>query len=227
MCYQSTMNDKEKKEDDAIDNIIDFKIFEDLDDDNKRMDRMIAALEYYQNLVLSLGAMVSTGDRQKTFTAFCQEVYTKTVFLDDYIHCIPLLKDPLKVREKLQFEAESEAVSSVITRHYAERRADDASWSWFGEKMDSLHFYLHHLSDVGLREESKDSDNAPDDDMNDDDTLDENAVKRLAQNVLSKRKFFSSERLDGIYGVKSSKVKLSVHELLVFGFIRENLRYFT
>ena len=93
--------------------------------------------------------------------------------------------------------------------------------------MDSLHFYLYHLSDVGLREESKDSDDAPDDDKEDDSELDENVLKRLAKNVISKSKFFSSERLDGIYGVKSSKVKLSVHELLVFGFIRENFRYFT
>ena len=47
------MNDKEKKEDDAMDNIINFKIFEDLDDDKKRIDRMTAALKYYQHFSLN------------------------------------------------------------------------------------------------------------------------------------------------------------------------------
>ena len=221
------MNDTEKKKDDATDYIIDSKIFEDLDNDKKRMDRMIAALKYYQNLVLSLDAVVNTEERLKTFTAFCQEVYPKTVFLEDFMHCILLLKDPEKVREirqKLQFESETDTVSSVIHRHYAERRADDTSWSWFAEKMDSLQFYLYHLTDVGLREESKDSDDVSDDDKEDDIELDQEALKRLAESINSKRKFFSSERLDGIYGKKTSKVRLSVHELLVFGFIREHLR---
>ena len=114
------MTDAEKKKDDATDHIIDSKIFEDLDNDKKRMDRMIAALKYYQNLVLSLGAMVNIEERLKTYTAFCQEVYPKTVFLEDFMHCILLLKDPGKVREirqKLQFELEADTVPSVITRN--------------------------------------------------------------------------------------------------------------
>ena len=114
---------------------------------------------------------------------------------------------------------------TLITRHYAERRADDPSWSWFAEKMDSLHFYLYHLSDIGLREESKDINDVSDDDKEDNIQLDQVALKRLAESINSKRTFFSSERLDGIYGKKTSKVRLSVHELLVFGFIREHLRY--
>ena len=245
-----------------------MEIFENLDDDAKRMERMTAALKYYQASVLSPSAMmVQTQDAQKLFTEFCEKHYPKRIFLEDYIHFISVItnKEPIQnptesdeeneedndhedsdtttlgdyeesddydewgdkiksdegtddddkqklkipaadtmemeqdsddgtndevdsddndvsdddsngnvvvpatdtmdmkqdsvpkqpvdseqIRKELQFTPNTRILSDLLTRHYATRQAGDASWSWFGEKMDSLYFYLYHLADVGL-----------------------------------------------------------------------------
>ena len=147
---------------------IDFELFQDVQsgdhcDGNKHrkcmaMNRIIAALDYYQHLVLGAMADKFVDDPRAAFTAFCEEVYPKRVMLNDYIHWVLHHKDTESIqaiRAQLHFICESAKICGATTRHYRDRRHDDTTeqtpLNWFTEKMDIVHFNVYHLTELGLR----------------------------------------------------------------------------
>lgn len=182
------------------------------------MDRVVAALDYYQFLVLGAAAAELVEDPKSTFTAFCDELYPKRMLMDDYIHWVLHHKDPENIkalRARLHFICESAKLCGATSRHYRERQndgkgADDAT-NWFTEKMDVLHFNVYHLHELGLRVEPDviQKEVATDHEETDEAHSVKLALQRMAEVVEAKRAAFSTERLDGN---SNSKFTLKVVE---------------
>ncbi len=79
------------------------------------------------------------------------------------------------------------------------------------ERLDSIHFMVHHLNELGLRVSAKamESEVVPDDEEKDEHHLTDLALKRMAEIIESKRAWFSNERLDG---ATNSKFTLQINE---------------
>ena len=179
------------------------------------LERVIAALDHNQFLLKQQG-----DDAQSAMTAFCDSVYSKEVILADYIHFVLHHADPQSIeyiRNRLHFECESAAKCGATTRHYHGRRRDDSVGAKGMEyhsgidRLDSIHFVVHHLNELGLRvsAEAMESELVPDDEEKDEAHLTDLALKRMAAVIESKRTLFSNQRLDG---VTNSKFTLQIDE---------------
>ena len=178
----------------------------------KAIDRVVAALDYYQFLVLAPKAAKYGKEPRTAFTSFCHELYPKKVMLNDYIHWVLHHKDPESIkaiRGRLHFLCESAKRCGAATRHFRNRRDDideddDVAPNWFIDKMDSIHFNVYHLTELGLRvpAEVMESGLAPNDEKQDESNLVDEALRRMGREIESKRTVFSSERLDGAVNSK-------------------------
>ena len=79
------------------------------------------------------------------------------------------------------------------------------------DRLDSIHFVVHHLNELGLRvsAEAMENELVPDDEEKDEAHLTDLALKRMAAVIESKRTLFSNQRLDG---VTNSKFTLQIDE---------------
>ena len=206
---------------------MDFALFEHIGDDDectsiydkecKAVDRIIAALEYYEHLVLSPFAAKYGDDPRLVFDSFCRDLYPKKVLLNDYIHWVLNHNDPeslLAMRKRLHFLCESAKNCGATTRHYRDRRhdgneEDGVESSWYTDKMDCIHFNIHHLHELGLRvsPETIQTEDAPDNDNVDEENSVDAAMKRMTKEIDSKRSAFSSQRLNGS---KNSKFTVQI-----------------
>ena len=213
---------------------MDFALFKHIQDDVhcdgsthekcKAVERIIAALRYYQHLVLSPNAAKYGKDARILFHTFCEDLYPKGVMLNDYIHWVLNHKDEesiYAIRKRLNYVCDSAKKCSATTRHYRDRRqdkvgADDIESNWFTEQMDRLHFNIYHLHELGLRVSAEvlESEVAPDDEIQDESHLKDLAMKRLAKQLRAKRAEFGTERLDGSV---NAKFTLKVHEMKEIG----------
>ena len=204
--------------------MIDFKLFESIESGDhchgrhgaecKAMDRVVAALDYYQFLVIGATAKQLVDDPRAAFTAFCEELYPKGVLLNDYIHWVLHHKDPRSVkaiRGRLQFVCESAKLCGATSRHYGDRRVGGDGANWFTEKMDSMHFNIYHLYELGLRvsPEVMQKEMASGDEEQDESDLVNSSLKRMGREIETKRALFSTERLDG---ATNSKFTLQIDE---------------
>ena len=182
------------------------------------VDRVVAALDYYQFLVLTPKAAEYGKEPRTAFTSFCHELYPKRVMLNDYIHWVLHHNDPESIkaiRGRLHFLCESAKRCGAATRHFRNRRDDcnddddgndddDVTSNWFIDKMDSIHFNVYHLTELGLRvpAEVMESELTPNDEKLDESNLVNEALRRMGMVIESKRAVFSSERLDGAVNSK-------------------------
>ena len=198
--------------------LIDFTVFQKIDCDDhcggkngycKAVERIIAALDYHQFLVNG-GLDAKYGDDPKSvFIAFCEDLYAKSAVLNDYIHFVNHHADDEGlgyIRGRLHFQCDSVVKCGATSRHYRDRREDshsgtndsDAS-NWFIERIDSIHFMVHHLHELGLRVsmEKIQSELMIDDETEDKSILVDLGMKRMAKEIDTKRSFMSTTRLDG------------------------------
>ena len=208
--------------------VIDFNLFQDIESgdccDGKRgyckgLERVIQTLDYHQFLVVNPLDDKYGNDPQTAFISFCSELYPKEAMLNDYIHFVEHHADPKGVeyiRSRLHFSCDSAGKCGATTRHYRDRREDSTSAkgvesNWFIDRIDSIHFMVHHLTELGLRVsmEAMESELAPDDEEQDESLLVDLALKRMGKEIESKRARFTTERLDG---AANSKFTLQINE---------------
>ena len=213
-----------------VEHIVDFNLFQDIESGDhcdgeggycKALERVIGALDYHQiTIVNSLDDKYGDGPRA-AFTAFCDELYPKRAMLNDYIHFVEHHADPKSIeyiKGRLHFNCESAKKCGATTRHYRDRREDSTGAkgvesNWFIDRVDSVHFMVHHLTELGLRvsaEETMESAVALSDDEEEDESLlVDLALKRMGKVIEAKRALFSNERLDG---ATNSKFTLQIDE---------------
>lgn len=209
--------------------LIDPKLFENVESEDhchgkgrctecKAMKRVMAALDYYAVLVLGAKAKMLVDDPKAVFMKFCDEIYPKRVFLNDYIHWVlhhNSVEEAKAIRSVLQYLCDSANDCGATTRHYRDRRQDangaDDVPNEFMEKMDALHFNIYHLQELGLRidPETLESEMKLDDHEQDESQLADVGYRCMARAIEVKRSRFSSQRLDGL---KNAKFNLQVNE---------------
>ena len=178
----------------------------------KAVDRIIAALEYYEHLVISPFAAKYGDDPRLVFDSFCRDLYPKKILLNDYIHWVLHHNDSdslMHMRKRLHFLCESAKHCGATTRHYRDRRddghdADEVERSWYTDKMDCIHFNVHHLHELGLRVsvETLLSETVSDDDKDHSSSSPYVTLQRLKTEITSKAAAFSTPRLDGVNNSK-------------------------
>ena len=129
-----------------------FKHFEDGDDcdgkkheECKAVDRIVAALRYYQHLVLSANMAKYGKDPRVLFNKFCEDLYPKEAMLNDYIHWVLHHNDPQRVkaiRERLNYVCESAKKCGATTRHYRDRRQDGIGGDEIEANFTLLYFLI-------------------------------------------------------------------------------------
>ena len=216
---------------------MDFTIFENIADGDecdgdqveecKSVDRIIAALEYYEHLVLSPFAAKYGDDPRLVFDGFCRDLYPKKTLLNDYIHWVLNHNDSdalMHMRQRLHFLCESAKHCGATARHYRDRRddgndADKVESSWYTDKIDCIHFNIRHLHEVGLRVSAETllSETAPDDDQEDGSERADDRLKRMKKEIASKRSAFSNQRLDGANNAKFTMKIANLKDVRVQG----------
>ena len=206
-----------------ISNDIDFSVFENIEvDDGKAMDRIAAILDYHQFVINNELNEKYDGDLKKAFISFCREIYTKKSMLDDYIEFTEHYADTKSLEEiknRLKFHCENANKCGSTGRHYRDRRQDshkeeddDVDTKWFIDRVDSIHFMVHHMVQLGMRVnmESLESEMKRDDDDEKAGDSKDHRLKRMKQEISSKRKEFSNDRLDD---TANTKFTMKVDEL--------------
>eukprot|EP01084_Bolivina_argentea_P211248 359363_1 len=119
------------------------------------MNRLLLALEYYSKIDI-----LQNQDDRNFFDHFMNEIYCQ--LLDDYNHFINHHSSELEqITQSLKSKNKCQVTNcQFTTRHYrcnvAERKITtndelDTLLDFYRQTMDSLHFYLFHLYECGLR----------------------------------------------------------------------------
>ena len=159
-------------------------------------------------------------DPRAAFVDFCDQLYSKKEMLNDYIHFQEHHSDPKTIdhiQGRLYMKCESAQKCGATSRHYRDRGDGDNDGnglesSWCIDRIDSIHFTVNHLTELGLRVNMSDVESelaADGQEVVDSDSVDV-ALKRLAEVIKAKRATFSNERLDG---TTNSKFTLQVDEV--------------
>ena len=161
----------------------------------KGLDRLIATLDYHQFVIVNELNEKYGGDPKEIFIAFCDELYPQTAMLEDYIHFVEHHADPSSfdyIKGRLHFSCDSVSKCGATTRHYRDRRNDVSNGMesvWCIDRIDSVHFMVHHLTELGLRvsAETMQSMKGSEDDKKSDSELKDLALKRMMEEVGTKR----------------------------------------
>ena len=169
--------------------------------------RLAAMLNYYNSLMMSA---VGTDDAswRHTFIEFCDKHYGEYWMLEDYMHFITNhsdLESTIQIASALQFKCFGDLKRCGGTaRHYRNRqREDEDEVHFYINAMDSLHFNVLHLVDVGLRVKC-DDDLQPASQNND--SLVDPKVLKMYREIQTKRQQNAFHRIDGTG--KNSKFSL-------------------
>ena len=203
-----------------IEHIIDFNLFQVVEAGDEcggtghghcnAVERVIAALDYHQFLVNGPLDAKYGDDPMTAFVSFCDELYSKKTMLNDYVHFVEHHAAPQSIeyiRNRLHFQCESAKKCGATSRHFRDRRdhdveAEGMEVNWFIDRVDSIHFMVHHLTELGLRVPMHHIQSElalPDDDeeqQHDESHLVNRTLQRMAEIIESKRATFSTERLD-------------------------------
>ena len=119
------------------------------------LKRLVAVLNYYNSLMMN----VVDGDEiflQNQFIEFCDKYYGQNWMLEDYMHFISNhsdLESTTIIAASLEYRCFGDLKRCAGTaRHYRNRQRDDKeNVHFYVNIMDSMHFNVLHLVDVGLR----------------------------------------------------------------------------
>ena len=215
------------------DDVIDSNIFKNIDPEDhcdgdthkecNALKRTISALEYHQFVVNTALNEKYAGDAKRAFVAFCRDIYTKQCLLDDYIHFIEHHADTKSledIRGRLRFKCGNAKKCGATGRHYRDRRNDsnngddgnDEESKWFIDRIDGIHFMVHHLIELGMRVQMDALQNEVKHDDDDENMVNavDFALQRMGQEIESKRQQLSSDRLDDS---ANSKFTIKVDEV--------------
>ena len=220
-------NDESKGTKMKVEDVVPFSVFQKIECDDhcdgrhpetcKGLDRVIAAMDYHQWLVVNPLDEKYGDDPKAAFIAFCDELYPRIAMLNDYIHFAEHHADPASIeyiKSRLQMQCQNATKCAATSRHYRDRRQDDHDGmesNWYIDRIDTIHFMVHHLTELGLRvsAETMQSVVISDDEKVDESVLFDHALKRMAEEVESKQDLLSNERLGGMDNVKFT---LQIHE---------------
>eukprot|EP01084_Bolivina_argentea_P047564 87650_1 len=175
--------------------------------DCPRIERIITALSYYDKL--------SSKD-PNTFTSFCDKYYSKR-YLEDYIHLISVHKNDASTDQLENKTCTGVRGCTSTTRHYRDRsqhediKADDTRKNMYFDIFDSLHFYIYHMEECGLRislNEYKDDSKDIDDD-NYSDYRDEVIATIQNEIEIRRQKCGSFRRLDNTTNSKFNMMQIN------------------
>ena len=150
---------------------------------------------------------------EAVLTAFCNEHYSKTALLGDYVEFMDNHSAPQSVRDiagRLQVNCDGVSRCGGTRRHFRERgdsKEDDDEKdgdNFYVETLDSLHFFLCHLEEMGLRvpaELLQSTMKAVDEEQAEESLVDA-VLKRMALEIAARRKLHSVDRLDGATNTK-------------------------
>eukprot|EP01084_Bolivina_argentea_P260799 440550_1 len=143
-----------KKEDCANESICKNNTYQDC----IAMNRLFASLIYYSMLDI-----INNRKHKNIFNHFMNEVYHQ--FVNDAIHLNTQHSHEL---EQINEELTECNMSSCqyTSRHHDQQQAiimdnSDSTLNFYKQQMDSLHFYLYHCFDVGIRTKTEKSDQSP------------------------------------------------------------------
>ena len=143
------------------------KCFEDYDK-CITIKRLLTSLSYYTKLDPN-----NNKDNIDKFCDFMSSVYNTKIY-DDYFHLIKYHQNQLKQIKNILGSISTKCKSpscNFANRHYrvSQTSSNDINYNLYIEVMDSLHFYIYHLEECGLRSEEgiKNSDDDDDDDGDD------------------------------------------------------------
>ena len=172
------------------------------------MERMVAILNYYNSLML----YTNTTDDQylilmAQFVEFCDKHYGERMMLEDYIHCITEHHDNnsiMKMRAGSKWQCFVDFQKCrIIHSHYRDRsQYEKEPVAFYIEIMDTMHYNLLHLEDVGLRVNLPSNNNNA---RNITGLVDESLLK-MSKTIQRKRQRYPVRRLNG--GVKSTKFSI-------------------
>ena len=192
---------------------IDLKLFKEMrHSENCRgvdcpaMSRIVQCLDYFESMKLSQSEHHDV-DAMSAFTDFCDDHYGKINALRDYIHFITNHSEPAAVRaiaSRLQFKCDSVGRCQGTRRHFRERggrseEKEEMDTNCYVETMDSLHVFLCHLEEMGLRipMDAVYAATTAVDEEQDDDLVVDAVFKKMVAEVSKRQKVLSVKRLDG------------------------------
>eukprot|EP01083_Nonionella_stella_P086494 240342_1 len=133
--------------------------------------RLVVALSYYSHLDVQ-----NSQDRQYIFIAFINDVYPH--ILDDYAHLVNKHKNLESINNALTakkvFDVCDVKKCGCTARHQSRETTKpsnqfmDSTVQFYSHLMDSLHFYLLHLFECGLRTPNVNPNDDDDDDKKED-----------------------------------------------------------
>ena len=113
----------------------------------KSLQRLLRLMKLYSHLDIDTNT-----EHQSQFIKHIKERYKE--FLDDYIHLISKHSHQLESIKSLLEPCDIAHCKYTLRRHHEENaymNTEDDSLRFYATTMDSIHFYLNHLFDVGLR----------------------------------------------------------------------------
>lgn len=109
-----------------------------------------------------------------------------------------------EIKGRLKFQCENASTCGATSRHYRDRRQDindinneddgAVESCWFVDRIDGIHFMVHHLTELGLRVQNNSLQSIG--------GVASHKLKAMGKEIDSKRNRFSSERLDGNSNLK-------------------------
>ena len=181
--------------------------------DCESMKRLFVALKYYSMMNIS----ENENDRE-LFDQFMHEVYLR--FIDDYIHLNNAHSHELETihnnisNNKTLFTECDISKCAFTTRHHKQQTGTEflvPNLRFYKETMDSLHFYLFHCFDVGLRvktEENNETKQEKKEKETEDKKLFDTAFSRINK-MIAQRKHITQE-FDRFSSHKNNKFNISV-----------------
>eukprot|EP01084_Bolivina_argentea_P044862 82546_1 len=114
-----------------------------------RIKKLLSALQYYE--LLNISKNVSNAD---VFMDFVESVYHKKDILNDYTHLIDEHGNAINEIDTSKIKCNGLETCSCTIRHQKHDKIDgilDLQFNFYKRIMDSLHFYLCHIFESGLR----------------------------------------------------------------------------
>eukprot|EP01084_Bolivina_argentea_P004729 8959_1 len=176
--------------------------------DCSHTDRIMTTLSYYNTVSSQKSAEFIA------FIDFCNTDYSKQ-YLEDYIHFITVHKNDINKVEKETQTCSIVGGCSSTKRHYRDRSINDdskqndiVSQHMCVDIFDTLHFFIYHMDECGLRvsrHDDNDTDNNENGTDNDNDYT--NYIDRIIETIqkeieISKRKCGFFKRLDNTKNCK-------------------------
>ena len=166
------------------------------------MKRMMAVLNYYNSLMVKAVNGNETF-AQLEFIEFCDRCYGQKSMLEDHIHFVTNHSDLVSstaMATTLKWKCFGFLKDcNITTRHYRNRQQEEQEEVHFYiDIMDSLHFNMLHLVDAGLRVNivQKDDDDPNELNENHKESVVDQKMLKIAQQIHRKRQQCFFERLD-------------------------------